>query len=62
MKLNTITDMYTGDPAYLELVSDRLAVLTASLAKKNSWVYGTREAYLLPLETSSPSNTVSWLG
>lgn len=60
LKLNTITDAFSGDPAFLSEVSSELAVLATSFKKRNLKELGS--STLLWLETASPSSKTSWSG
>lgn len=60
LKLNTITDVFSGDPEFLSKVSSELAVLATSFKKRNLNPLGS--STLLWLETASPSCRTSWSG
>lgn len=60
LKLNTITDPFSGNPQVLDEVSAKLKVLTLSFKKRYTKPLGS--SGLLWLETSSPSSRTSWTG
>lgn len=58
-KLNTITDLYSGDPNFLKTASGAMTVLSAKTFEAFNIKVVPSEGKLLPLETSSPSHKVS---
>jgi len=60
LKLNTITDGFSGDKGYLDKVSKELGVLASSFRKRN--LSPLPHASWLWLESSSPSVRTSWTG
>lgn len=60
MKLATITDKYSGSESSLEVVSRALGRIAGEFKKMVPREF-KKPQYLL-LETSSPTQTVSWMG
>ena len=59
MKLNTISDAYSGNKDFLGEASSGLAVLAARLKLVHPRVKLSKSANLLPLETSSSTARVA---
>lgn len=59
MKLNTITDAYSGNKDFLDEASGNLSALADRLRMGHPKVKLSKQATLLPLETSSSTAKVA---
>jgi hypothetical protein len=62
LKLNTITDPYSGSVEVLERVSTDLKFLSLKLVSRFSKTIVNKDMGISLIETSSPTHKVSWAG
>jgi len=61
-KLNTITDLFTGEPEFIKVASKWFSNYAKATLGKTMTIQGLKVSKFKFLETASPSNSMSWKG